>query len=106
MALGGHVHVQTNAAAGNAVVSFARAANGSLSYEETVATGGLGTSAGWGPRSSMAIADDGDHLLTVNAGSDDVSIFEITSVGLELADVQPVGDRPVSSTFAAGSSRW
>ena len=92
----GHVYVQTNAAAGNAVVSFARAANGSLSYEETVATGGLGTSAGLGSQASVAITADGDHLLAVNAGSDDVSIFDITSGGLELADVQPVGDRPVS----------
>ena len=92
----GHVYVQTNAAAGNAVVSFARAANGSLSYEETVATGGLGTSAGLGSQASVAITADGDHLLAVNAGSDDVSIFDIMSGGLELADVQPVGDRPVS----------
>jgi hypothetical protein len=30
----------------------------------------------------------------VNAGSDDVSIFDITSGGLSLADVQAVGDRP------------
>ena len=96
VALAGHVYVQTNAAAGNAVVSFARAANGSLSYEETVATGGLGTSAGLGSQASVAITADGDHLLAVNAGSDDVSIFDITSGGLELADVQPVGDRPVS----------
>jgi 6-phosphogluconolactonase len=92
----GHVYVQTNAAAGNAVVSFARAADGSLSYEETVSTGGLGTSAGLGSQASVAITADGDHLLAVNAGSDDVSIFDITSGGLELADRQAVGDRPVS----------
>jgi 6-phosphogluconolactonase (cycloisomerase 2 family) len=92
----GHVYVQTNAAAGNAVVSFARDANGALSYEETVSTGGLGISAGLGSQASLAITADGDHLLAVNAGSDDVSIFDITSGGLELADVQPVGDRPVS----------
>ena len=92
----GHVYVQTNAAAGNAVVSFARASNGALTYEETVSTGGLGTSAGLGSQASLAITADGDNLLTVNAGSDDVSIFDITSGGLELADRQPVGDRPVS----------
>jgi hypothetical protein len=51
----GHVYVQTNAAAGNAVVSFARAADGSLSHEETVSTGGLGTSAGLGSQASVAI---------------------------------------------------
>lgn len=92
----GHVYVQTNAASGNEVVSFARGSNGSLTYEETISTGGHGTSAGLGSQASVAITTDGDHLLAVNAGSDDVSIFDITSGGLELADVQPVGDRPVS----------
>ena len=65
-------------------------------HEETVSTGGLGTSAGLGSQASVAITADGDHLLAVNAGSNDVSIFDITSGGLELADVQAVGDRPVS----------
>jgi 6-phosphogluconolactonase (cycloisomerase 2 family) len=92
----GHVYVQTNSASGNAVVSFARAANGALTSAETVSTGGLGISAGLGSQASLAITTDGDHLLAVNAGSDDVSIFDVTSDGLELADVQPVGDRPVS----------
>jgi hypothetical protein len=59
----GHVYAQTNAAAGNAVVSFARAADGSLSHEETVSTGGLGISAGLGSQASVAITADGDHLL-------------------------------------------
>jgi 6-phosphogluconolactonase len=92
----GHVYVQTNSAAGNAVISFARAADGSLTHEETVSTGGRGTSAGLGSQASLAITADGDHLLAVNAGSDNVSIFDITSGGLELEDKQRVGDRPVS----------
>lgn len=92
----GHVYVQTNASAGNAVVSFDRDADGSLTHDETVATGGLGTSASLGDQGSLAITQDEDHLLVVNAGSDDVSLFEVTGDGLELADVQAVGDRPVS----------
>jgi 6-phosphogluconolactonase len=92
----GHVYVQTNAAAGNAVVSFDRGADGSLTLDETVATGGLGTSAGLGDQGSVAITEDADHLLVVNPGSDDVSLFDVTDEGLGLADVQAVGDRPVS----------
>ncbi len=92
----GHVYVQTNAAGGNAVVSFARAANGALTHEETVSTGGLGLGASLGSQAAIAITADGDHLLVVNGGSDDVSIFDITSGGLRLADVQRVGDVPVS----------
>jgi len=92
----GHVYVQTNAAAGNAVVSFDRDADGHLTHDETVATGGLGTSAGLGDQGALAITQDEDHLLVVNAGSDDVSLFTVTDDGLELGDVQGVGDRPVS----------
>jgi 6-phosphogluconolactonase (cycloisomerase 2 family) len=94
----GHVYVQTNNAAGNAVIAFARAGDGKLTHEETVQTGGLGTSAGLGDQGAIAITEDEQHLLVVNAGSDDVSLFEITQHGLELADVQPVGDHPVSVT--------
>jgi Sigma-70, region 4/Lactonase, 7-bladed beta-propeller len=92
----GHVYVQTNAAAGNAVIGFDRSADGSLALDETVATGGLGTGAGLGNQGALAITSDGDHLLAVNAGSDDVSLFDVTDEGLELDDVQAVGDHPVS----------
>lgn len=94
----GHVYVQTNNAAGNAVVAFDRAEDGSLTPVETVATGGLGTSQGLGDQAALAITLDERLLLAVNAGSDDVSIFEIDDDGLELIDVERVGDRPVSVT--------
>jgi 6-phosphogluconolactonase len=92
----GHVFVQTNDAAGNAVVAFDRDADGSLTLEGTFPTGGLGTSAGLGDQGALAITGDEQHLLAVNAGSDDVSLFEVTDDGLELDDVQAVGDLPVS----------
>lgn len=92
----GRVYVQTNAAAGNAVVAFERHADGGLTRDETVATGGTGTSTGLGDQGALAITADQRHLLAVNAGSDDVSLLEIDDDGLELADVQPVGSRPVS----------
>lgn len=93
----GHVYVQTNDSAANAVVTFERSAEGTLMYDETVPTGGLGIApAGLGSQAALAITADGDHLLAVNAGSDDVSLFDVTDDGLSLADVEPVGDRPVS----------
>lgn len=93
----GHVYVQTNEASGNAVVAYVRDDEGALTYDETVSTGGRGIApTGLGSQASLAISDDGARLLVVNAGSDDVSLFDITADGLALADVQQVGDRPVS----------
>lgn len=92
----GHVYVQTNSAAGNGVVAFERDASGTLMLAETVATGGLGTSAGLGDQAALAVTADRKFLLAVNAGSDDVSLLEIEDEGLVLADVRKVGDRPVS----------
>jgi 6-phosphogluconolactonase len=92
----GHVYVQTMAVGGNAVVAFERHADGRLTPDETVATGGIGTSAGLEGQAAIAITGDERHLFAVNAGSDDVSLFDIDDAGLELTDVQPVGDRPVS----------
>ncbi|HET9724601.1 MAG TPA: beta-propeller fold lactonase family protein [Actinomycetota bacterium] len=95
----GHVYVQTNDASGNAIVVFDRDAGGSLTYDETVPTGGLGNApTGVGSQGSVAISTSGRWLLAVNAGSDDVSLLEVTDGGLELADVRSVGDRPVSVT--------
>ena len=95
--------VQTNEAGGNRVVAFARAADGTLTQEQAVATGGTGIApAGLGSQASLAITADGDDLLVVNAGSDDVSLFAIEADGLHLVDVTGVGDRPVRSPSGTG----
>jgi 6-phosphogluconolactonase (cycloisomerase 2 family) len=93
----GHVYVQTNEGNGNRVVAFARASDGTLSREQSIQTGGTGIApTGLGSQGSVAITPDGDNLLATNAGSDDVSLFEIGADGLHLADIAPVGDVPVS----------
>jgi 6-phosphogluconolactonase len=96
---GGAVYVQTNSAAGNAVLVFNRAADGSLSAPQSFATGGTGTGAGLGSQGAVTLTEDGQWLLAVNAGSDGVSLFRVTDAGLELADVAPSGgDMPISVT--------
>jgi 6-phosphogluconolactonase (cycloisomerase 2 family) len=94
----GHVYVQTNDPSGNAVIAFDRAADGTLTYAGTVSTGGLGYTASLGSQAALAATADERHLLVVNGGSDDVSLFDITRHGLELEDIRGVGDRPVSVT--------
>ena len=48
LAASGAVYVQTNAAAGNAVLMFPRAADGTLGGSVSFSTGGLGSGTGLG----------------------------------------------------------
>jgi 6-phosphogluconolactonase len=95
------VYTTTNAVAGNEVVVFDRAANGTLDFSQAVATGGLGTGGGLGNQGAVVLAnaDDEHWLLAVNAGSNDVSVFRVENDGLTLTDVEPSGGMlPVSVT--------
>lgn len=97
----GAVYTETNAAAGNAILAFRRAADGSLTPLATVSTGGLGAGGTTDPLASQyALVLRGDHrvLYAVNAGSNDVSSFRVADDGsLTLVDRAPSGGvRPVS----------
>ena len=97
----GAVYTLTNAASGNGVVAFHRAADGSLSPLGTVATGGLGTGGTIDPLASQYAAvlnERHDALFAVNAGSDQLSSFRVGADGaLTLAStVSSGGSRPVS----------
>ncbi len=97
----GTVYTLTNAAAGNAVVAYSRAADGSLSWFGTYPTGGLGTGAGLGSQGAVTISPDGDWLLAVDAGSNDVAAFRVRDDGsLRLVDrANSRGKTPISVTI-------
>jgi 6-phosphogluconolactonase (cycloisomerase 2 family) len=93
----GAVYVQTNQVDGNAIAIFNRSADGTLTLSATVPTGGLGTGAGLGSQGSVILSDDGRMLLTVNAGSNEISAFRVDANGLILVDkVASGGIRPTS----------
>lgn len=96
----GGVFVSTNAANGNAVVAYARAADGSLSYTGTFATGGTGIGGTADPLTSqfaVALSHNAKFLVVVNAGSNDVSSFTVDKGSLTLVDrASSGGSRPVS----------
>lgn len=93
------VYLMSNQVAGNEILVFDRAADGSLSPAGTVATGGSGTGAGLGNQGAVTLTADGRWLLVVNAGSNDVSVFAVRSGGLELTDRVPSGGmQPISVT--------
>lgn len=95
----GQLYTLTNEASGNRVAVFDRAADGTLTFDEYVATGGLGTDGGLGNQGAVILTDDERFLLAVNAGSDTVSVLRVEEDGLSLVDVEPVfGQEPVSLT--------
>jgi 6-phosphogluconolactonase len=96
----GAVFTMTNDPGGNAVVVFTRAANGTLEMTGTVPTGGTGSGGGVDPlasQNSLVLSQNGQWLLAVNAGSNDITVFRVTSHGLEYSDRVPSGGTmPVS----------
>jgi DNA-binding beta-propeller fold protein YncE len=99
----GVVFVQTDDPNGNAVVAYARAADGSLSPRATYSTHGKGgvlaDSVVDHLASQGSLAYDARHglLFAVNAGSNTVSVFTVRGTHLRLREVLPSGGRfPVS----------
>lgn len=88
---GGFVYVMTNEPAGNRIVQYSRADNGSLKESRRASTGGAGgIGNGVGPldplgsQDSLVLSGDGSRLLAVNAGSNEVSALAAGSQGLTL----------------------
>jgi 6-phosphogluconolactonase (cycloisomerase 2 family) len=93
------VFTLTNSASGNGVATFARNNDGTLTYAGTVASGGLGTGANLGSQGAIALTPDGHTLFAVNAGSDSISEFAVTSTSVDLVTTfASNGVRPISLT--------
>jgi hypothetical protein len=107
---GNAVFVQTNGLAGNQVVVYDRAGDGTLTAAGTYATGGNGGAALPGAESDRlasqgSLAYESSHgiLIAVNAGSDTVSAFRVRGDRLELTTVLPSGGSfPNSVAVRAG----
>lgn len=99
----GAVFTMSNAAAGNSVLIFDRAADGTLTAAGSVSTGGLGTGAGLGNQGAVVLSANNRWLLVVNAGSNDVSVFRVRHGTLTLTDrVASGGTQPISIALHHG----
>lgn len=111
----GTVYAMTNGLAGNEIVAYERAADGSLSAAGRFDTEGLGSgsfensdtalvvASAEGQSSPVDLGGGDDLVLAVNAGSDSVSVFGVTDDGLELVETEPTGgERPTSLTVHGG----
>jgi 6-phosphogluconolactonase (cycloisomerase 2 family) len=98
----GAVFTMTDDATANAVLAFARASDGSLTFTGSFPTGGAGSGGGegvLGSQGSVTLSQNGRFLFAVNAGSDEVSSFRVDGSRLTLAGVAPSGGLlPVSVT--------
>jgi 6-phosphogluconolactonase (cycloisomerase 2 family) len=97
-------------AGGNHVLVFARGSNGTLPKEpsQVVSTGGVGL-ASQPPfafpmvdsQGALDITSDGRLLFAVNAGSNSISAFKVTSTGAHLVDtIDSGGTEPISLTHS------
>jgi hypothetical protein len=100
----GAVYTLTNSPSGNAVVAFARSADGTLLPQGTVATGGNGSGAALGSQGAVVLSDDGRQLFAVNTGSNSVSSFAVRPGGLELEGTVASGGRARSASRFVASS--
>jgi 6-phosphogluconolactonase (cycloisomerase 2 family) len=95
----GALYTMTNAASGNEVLVYNRSSNGALAFQGSYPTGGLGSGAGLGSQSAVALSHNNHWLFAVNAGSNQISSFAVTESGLQLVDVAASGGTlPVSVT--------
>jgi 6-phosphogluconolactonase len=96
----GAVFVMTNAADKNQVLAFERAANGTLTYSQTVDTEGRGSGGVNDPlesQGSLTLSQDHSLLFAVNAGSGTVSVFRVHGSDLDLSGkIDSGGSQPVA----------
>ena len=102
----GAVYTETNDAAGNAVLVFARHRDGTIVQTASVPTGGVGLAKNppfdfpiVDSQAAVALSEDGRLLFAVNAGDNTVTVFGVTKHGLRKVDrVASGGTEPISVT--------
>jgi hypothetical protein len=109
----GFVYAETNSPKKNQVLIYKRFANGSLGFAGAVATGGKGgqqLQPGCAPtcpfldtQGEVTLTSNGKLLFVVNAGSNSISSFRVTSGGLQLVSVKPSGGKFPNSITVHGN---
>lgn len=91
------VYTQTNESGGNNIIMFSRSTDGNINLFSSFSTQGLGNGMGLGSQGALAFNDDRTYLFAVNAGSNDISVFAVSSSGLTFKNrTSSGGTTPVS----------
>ncbi|MGA7860314.1 MAG: beta-propeller fold lactonase family protein [Thermoplasmata archaeon] len=102
------VFISTNSATANQVVAYETGHAGTLTWVGNFATGGTGTGAALGDSGALALTSDNQWLLSVDAGSNQISVFQVNTGFhtplLTLTDVAASGGvLPVSLTISGNA---
>ena len=90
----GAVFVMTNAADHNEIIAYKRGADGSLMEGHSFQTGGRGSGGTTDPlasQGSLTLSQDHSLLFAVNAGSGNISVFQVHGASLSLLGKTPCG---------------
>jgi 6-phosphogluconolactonase (cycloisomerase 2 family) len=102
--------VETDASAGNSVISYHQASDGTISLAGTYSTGGLGATAASATADPLAsqdgllLANHGEDLLAANPGSDTVTVFAVD--GTQLRVIQKISSGGLFPDSIAASGRY
>lgn len=91
------VFTQTNSPSGNEILMYCRSGNGTLNFNGAYSTGGKGTGMGLGSQGAVILHEN--YLFAVNAGNNEISVFKVSTSGLNLIDKKSSrGIMPISLT--------
>lgn len=97
----GAVFAMTNVTAGNEIVVYSRASDGTLErLNRSVRTRGLGIGVDTDTQGPLRLSNDNRFLFAVNPGSDNITVFEVNGTRLRFLQIMDAGDQPLSLTIS------
>ncbi|HEY1761331.1 MAG TPA: beta-propeller fold lactonase family protein [Acidimicrobiales bacterium] len=100
--------VETDASAGNSVLSYARSIDGTISFAGSYLTGGNGATAAnavadpLASQDGLVLANNGATLIATNPGSDTVTVFAVNGTHLSAIQQLPSGGLFPDSIASSG----
>lgn len=96
----GGVYTIDNASPTNHVLIFNRGSDGSLVASGMISTQGAGTGSKLASQGAVVLSEDGKWLLVVDAGSNQITVFQVKGNTLTFTDIESShGTAPISLTI-------
>jgi 6-phosphogluconolactonase (cycloisomerase 2 family) len=101
--------IETDSASGNSILSYLRGSDGTISFAGTYATGGNGgagansSAAPLGSQDGLTLVNNDQELIATNAGSNTISLFDVSGTHLKLAQQVSSGGQFPNSISSHGN---